>query len=416
MLHIILGILKITGILIGLLFGFLLCTVSALLFVPVRYRVGVVKQGEKQRLNIGLSWMLRMISVAVSGGYKEETVILIRLFGFRLPVFGGRKPEEDRSQKRRQKNAGSRSGQKEQNDPDRDIFSEEERTGESRLPDYGGRDMMQSGNPEDRKSEEPAPPEEDLDVKRPEEIGPPDGEDMEYEPDGQKKISGEDIKKEDPGEEQRSQENPEKGSPAEEHQDESSPGRKNADRTKHVRTGSSVFRSWIRRCSAAVKSIPDRTAALKKRGKKLRQKFLSLRKKPAQIKRTLKKIYEKPSAFFRMIEEYEIKEILGSLYGEALYLLSHYKPRRIRGYLRFGVGNPALTGYLTGFVYLLLPARADQFSVMPDFYETVFETEMIFTGYIRSVHLGRTAWHVFRDKKVRRIFQAKGPAGRKKGE
>lgn len=374
MIHIIFVMLKFTGIVIGLLLGFLLCTVLALLFVPVRYRVGAVKQGEKQQLKIGLSWMLRMVSVAVSGGRKEETKVLIRLFGFRLPFFGGKKPEKDRRKKKKRKNSGTfEHGQRTKKKKSPEIKAENRNENKNdRLPDYGGRNMTHSDEDE---YADAGLPDENPDLP------------------GSKIINEvEDIELQD--------EDMDNGPavPESSEEDQETAGRKG-----YTQKSSRIFRQ-IRRCLASVRRIPDRIAALWKKITALWRGLLFLGKKPAQMKRAFEEQCEKISAFFRMIEEYEIKEICGSLYGEAIHLLSHYKPRRIRGYLRFGAGDPALTGYLTGLIYLLLPARADQFSVMPDFHDTVFETEMIFTGYIRSVHLGCTAWHVFRDRRVRRVF------------
>ena len=382
MLHIILGILKIAGIVIGLLFVILLCTLLALLLVPVRYRVGAVKQGEKQQLNIGLSWMLRMVSVTVSGGRKEKPVVLIRLFGIRLPFFDGKRPKKDRHRRT------EKSGQKEsvfreqgQKSPEEESVSVHEREGygNGRLPDYGEGDLTHSGTDE-HMDDEPSDEKPDLsDTRGSSDAGPALCKE-------QKLLK-------------------EKQHFSASQKPDRAPEPEKTERTSRAGARPRAFRSWLRRCSAAVRRIPGRLTSLKKKMKALWKKLLSLREKPAQIKKTFHRFYEKPSAFFRMIEEYEIKEIFGSLYGEALYLLGHYKPRRIRGYLRFGAGDPALTGWLTGVIYLILPARADQFSVMPDFYETIFETEAIFTGYVRSVHLIRTVLHVFRDERVRRVFQ-----------
>ena len=61
-----------------------------------------------------------------------------------------------------------------------------------------------------------------------------------------------------------------------------------------------------------------------------------------------------------LFRRYEIKENLRTLYGYLRDLWKHYCPRRISGYLHFGTGDPALTGQLTGIIYLVLPAQALQ--------------------------------------------------------
>ena len=85
-------------------------------------------------------------------------------------------------------------------------------------------------------------------------------------------------------------------------------------------------------------------------------------------------------------------------------LLRHYRPREISGRLHFGTGDPAVTGQLTGLIYLLLPARA-QLSVEPEFTEAVFEADLEFSGHIRAVHAARTAYHLFRNKRLKRLIK-----------
>ena len=348
-----LGILKAAGIIIGLLLCFLLCAALALLFVPVRYRVGAVKHDEKLQLNIGLSWMMRMVSAAISGGTDQSPAVSIRFFGFRPPSFRHREPKkQEDKRKNKQKNKQER---KQKNRPEKERTavrkesppSERQRPENNRpaLPELSRKDAAENGpaktpeHPKEKQPDDSRASSERTGTKRV----------AERQPDASRASSGK-------------------------------TGQKRQDK----------------------KPKPSRT-------KKRAGTLFTLTEKAARGKKMLTDLWEKPSKFLRMAEEYEIKELADSLLGEALYLLSHYKPRRIRGYLRFGAGDPALTGYLTGLIYLFLPARADQFAVMPDFHKTVFETEVIFTGYIRSVHLIRVILHALRDKRLRRIFG--GPGG-----
>ncbi len=141
-------------------------------------------------------------------------------------------------------------------------------------------------------------------------------------------------------------------------------------------------------------------------------KLGGMRQRVADLGRKGIELLHKPGELLEFLEEYEAREVFGGLIGYLVFLIAHYKPRRIKGYLRFGMDNPATTGQLTGLIYILLPARADRFSVEPVFNETVFETELVCSGHIRVLHVLRVLWRGFRDKKLRRMINKL----RKKGD
>lgn len=146
----------------------------------------------------------------------------------------------------------------------------------------------------------------------------------------------------------------------------------------------------IRRLIQAVRVFWRALVSLKQRVARFGQKVVVLLRKPGELR--------------EFIEEFELREVFGGLVGHLLFLIGHYKPRRIRGYLRFGTDDPSVTGQLTGLIYLMLPARAERYSVEPQFNETVFETETVCSGHIRALHVLRVFWRAFRDKKLRRLI------------
>lgn len=154
-----------------------------------------------------------------------------------------------------------------------------------------------------------------------------------------------------------------------------------------------------------ISSIYDKIKKIFRLLKSVLQSIASIPEKSERIFSKIQEILKKPGQMLELAEEYEMKEVLGGLLGHLKYLIRHYGPRRIRGYLRFGTGDPASTGQLTGLIYLLLPAGADQFTVTPEFNGAVFETEMICSGHIRACHVIRVAWRMFRDKKLRRVIR-----------
>ncbi len=116
-------------------------------------------------------------------------------------------------------------------------------------------------------------------------------------------------------------------------------------------------------------------------------------------------LWEKPQKLLELAEKLEARAVLGDVLEYLNYLLRHYKPRRIEGRLKLGTADPALSARLTGLVYLLLPARADRFTIDTEFSETVFEIDMICSGHIRACHAARILWRGFRNKKLRRLIR-----------
>lgn len=78
-LHILLGILKIAGILLGFLLGILLLILICLLFCPVVYQGGGEKNSDFIKGNLKISWLFRGISLKI--WYEESTHYSVRILG-----------------------------------------------------------------------------------------------------------------------------------------------------------------------------------------------------------------------------------------------------------------------------------------------------------------------------------------------
>jgi hypothetical protein len=164
---------------------------------------------------------------------------------------------------------------------------------------------------------------------------------------------------------------------------------------------SSVFRHLVSVCKTLCRLI----AALLRWILNIPEWLEHLAERAGKAMRQVAELLHRPQELLDLAEKLEVREVLGHVSGYLKYLIRHYAPRRIRGFLRFGTGDPALTGELTGLIYLILPVRADQFRVESEFTETVFETELLCSGHIRVVHLIWVFWQAFRDQKLRRLIR-----------
>lgn len=180
-----------------------------------------------------------------------------------------------------------------------------------------------------------------------------------------------------------------------------------AENTAQGQPERKFLHKW-KKIGTIIKVVPQKLHNLAQKTSGLINKTFSFIKKlietPGKLYEKSVEVADKFQTFRQMAEEYEVKAVFGALLTEAKVLISHYGPRRAKGCIRFGTGDPALTGELTGVLYGLLPARAGQILIQPEFTETVFEADLMVSGHIRVCHLLRTGWHLLRNRKLKRLI------------
>ena len=384
MLHIILGILTILltilkwlGILLLILLLLAVVLVLIVLFVPVRYCGRGEKTEEKLGAELSVTWLLHLIAV--------EAVFDAGGGSLNIHIFG-RTPEEWRTllnkvkRKKRKKGRAepSEAGGKKQ----KSTAKGAKRTPEE-IPVKTGQSRQNSG-----KKPETSPDinSAGMDFPKPVKIQISEqsftDERTDKQPQNPKETQGSCQREKTEG-----------------HQEQKQAGR---------------LSKLLARIGGVLSELPQKAVQIFGLGKKIAGAGL----KAAQIIRdAVPKILEKicrilhqPAVFLQFWEKYEVGEVLSAVKNELFNLLGHYRPRRLVGYLKFGTGDPAQTGELTGALYLLLPTQ--EYEIVPDFEEVQFETETELEGQIRSIHLLVTAYHLFRNKKLKRLIRKL----RKKGE
>lgn len=96
-------------------------------------------------------------------------------------------------------------------------------------------------------------------------------------------------------------------------------------------------------------------------GKKTTGRLASLRKK----------IHEFREAY----QEYHGKQLMDFAKQSIIKILRHVLPRRMRGFIRFGFDDPAVTGIVTGGAALFYPKYRDTLVLEPDFGQECFEAD-----------------------------------------
>lgn len=144
-----------------------------------------------------------------------------------------------------------------------------------------------------------------------------------------------------------------------------------------------------------------------------------------KIKKSLQKMIHFPSAVWKRLKKIrltfrgfcdKIKEWYTFLTSDTMKaafqfikitgkkLLRHILPRKIRGRLVFGFEDPSWTGQVLGAAAILYPVYQDRLQLIPVFDQAILEGEVRFSGRIFGGYLLWTAWQVYKNRDIRKIY------------
>ena len=86
-------------------------------------------------------------------------------------------------------------------------------------------------------------------------------------------------------------------------------------------------------------------------------------------------------------------------------LARHLRPRRIRGFVRFGFEDPYRTGQVLAGLSILYPFYGENVDIYPDFEQKILEGDLYIKGHIRMVHLATLLWRLFFNHYVRKTYR-----------
>ncbi|MGI6011009.1 MAG: DUF2953 domain-containing protein [Ruminococcus sp.] len=124
-----------------------------------------------------------------------------------------------------------------------------------------------------------------------------------------------------------------------------------------------------------------------------------------KIQLTLRRFCDKIRQWKKFLGDENTKEAIRCLKTNAGNLIRHVMPRKVKGYVRFGFDDPALTGQTLGAVSMILPLYKSRFLVIPVFDEKILEGDVLLKGRIFGIVLLKTAWNVYRSRPVRKTIR-----------
>ena len=91
--------------------------------------------------------------------------------------------------------------------------------------------------------------------------------------------------------------------------------------------------------------------------------------------------------------------------GQVFSLLKSIFPRKIRGNLLIGTGDPASTGQILAIYGILYPLLGNHIDIVPDFEQQILEGDLLVKGRITVFKALKTAWIVYFNKDLRRLIK-----------
>lgn len=138
----------------------------------------------------------------------------------------------------------------------------------------------------------------------------------------------------------------------------------------------------------------------------------SLRERLEKIRYTICSIYDKIKAaketagyYKELLQSEEFKSCLSFVTGKTGKLLRHILPKRVRGYLLFGTGQPDQTGYILGMISIIRGMRGyDKFHIEADFERQIVEGKIQCKGRIRLATVGILALQIYQKKELKELI------------
>ena len=135
----------------------------------------------------------------------------------------------------------------------------------------------------------------------------------------------------------------------------------------------------------------------------LKEKVSLLRKKIQNFVNTLKKINHKKEALGKIYHSKRFEQAKRDLklYGGELFRI--VKPDQLEGNVRFGLSDPAATGYILGIVAMMLPFYQGFLTVEPDFTQQILKGFLQGKGKIRLIFVVKLAIKVILNKNLIKV-------------
>jgi hypothetical protein len=145
---------------------------------------------------------------------------------------------------------------------------------------------------------------------------------------------------------------------------------------------------------------------IKKSDKKFLKKWIEkIRYTFHKICDKIKKILKVKDEILEFVQNETHRSSFRKLKNEIFLIFKHYRPRKMKGYIRFGFEDPYHTGQTLAALSLVYPFYGKDVDVHPEFEQEILEGHLVIRGRIRVVHLLRLVSLWIFDKDIKQTYQ-----------
>lgn len=130
----------------------------------------------------------------------------------------------------------------------------------------------------------------------------------------------------------------------------------------------------------------------------IKYKFKAIMNNGKRIKGNIKRIY----SFIKNIEN---KKGFKKIRMEIKKVLKHIAPTKTKGYLSFGMDDPATTGKVVGGIAILYSIIGEKIQIFPNFQEKYLELLLDLKGRVRFFTLIKSIIVLWRNKEVKNLIE-----------
>lgn len=366
--HIIWLILKIIGILLAVLLGLLFAILMAVLFVPLRYRLEGWRRQENGEFAVKgrVSWFLSLISVRF--GYEKQGFLQIRLLGIPWKGLKVRKKTDGRE----------------------DVLPDDGPSSPVLLKATSIETAEKADKPKKLvQSEELPQPEKLAQSEKPIQLPKP-------------MQSKESVRSEKLAQPEKLMQSAKLAQSEELPQSKEPPQPENLTQAETLLPPANSEPGTLQKIIGKIRNI---LRALWEKLKGVPNMARAFKERLAGIVKSLRQKKEKFDQWRAYLGSEEVRATLRLLWRQTKRLFRHLRPQKVRIRGRFGFGDPALTGQVTGLVSLLPVFYQKELSLQPEFSEACLEGEFFLKGRIRAASLLLLALKIWFNKDFQKVYK-----------
>ncbi|MBQ3784097.1 MAG: DUF2953 domain-containing protein [Lachnospiraceae bacterium] len=371
----VLFILKIIGIVLLSILGIVLLLLLAVLFVPIRYRLVLKKEPEeKLRFQGKIRWLLGAISAKVS--YEEDLAYVVRIFGFPFIKSDSSEDKDETEEIEEDENSTGDIVEAEGFDGRKHTIEELEAEG------FDGKkqtiEELEAEGFDGTKNTRDEPETEKIEVDKYEIID----EIIEEKEKSEKSIDEENAKLSDKMNDTLTiEENSQNNSLIEQTKEE-----------EENRTFEKMKVPFNEKVKYKIKSFFEKICNV------VKSVFYKCKEMWQNVSDGEEKLSDKMSQVWEFLNASETEAGKNVILDALKRLFGHILPRKWKGFVRFGMSNPANTGKILGVISVIYGLTGALPEIYPEFEQEILEVDLMAKGRIRISYLLRLFLNVWFDK------------------